>query len=1125
MTTRALAAAGSIFLLLVGCATESKSPGLVAGGPGTELLDEDGDGDGVLASEDCDDQNASVYPGAEEICDGLDNDCDGSVDPETASGVREWSVDGDGDGFGDPDTSVRACEPPSGAVANALDCDDEDPSVHPDAIEVCDGLDNDCDTRIDDDDDDIDASTGSVFFADVDADGFGDPDFPVSACVLPSGFVEDDTDCDDSTDAVNPEAPEICDDLDNDCDGLTDDEDDSVDLATLRTFYIDEDGDGYGVFDQVIEGCSLPSGYSTEASDCDDTDSAINPAAAEICDPADVDEDCDGDADDADSSVDLSTGTTYYADTDTDGYGDSSDAGAAYCDDPSDGTRMYVTDATDCDDGDGAINPAATEVCDPADVDEDCDGVADDADSSVDGSTQTAWYVDGDEDGYGDGTATAACDDPGDATTTYASDDGDCADSDAAINPAASEVCDEQDNDCDGDIDDADADLDTSTATEWFADGDGDGYGETGSAPTVACEAPSSTSDNDGDCDDANGDVNPAATEVCDDSDVDEDCNGTADDADSGVDSSTFTDWYTDGDSDGYGDLGSTASSLCDAPSGTVDDNTDCDDSEASVYPGATEVCDLLDNDCDGDIDDADSSLDTSTTTTWAPDTDVDGYGDDSVTVDACVAPSGYISTLGDCDDGDADINPDATEVCDEVDNDCDTYVDDEDDSLDVSVGGSTYYADADGDGYGDETDAGQGFCDDPGSGYAEDDTDCDDGDDEVNPGATEVCNLVDDDCDTSTSSDGMAWWEPSSGSASDLTSTLAAGTSSAPVAFSSTGDGTAYVCAGTWYANIEIDGDTVELVGVDGSGSVIIDGAGDDSVVDIKNGAVVSATGFTLQNGDGSKGGAVSVDESTLSGSDLAFLDSVADEGGGMYVDDSTVDLSDCEFDGNSADDYGGGLFVEDSGLVTLTACDITDNEASDGGGAYVTSSSTLTIDLADVSSNDASNGLGGGIFCYDGDEVGITDSDFTNNSAYYYGGGVSLDGCELTMDGGSFTSNSAYYSGAIDSYDDISITDVSFTSNTASVDGGAIWIELGRNGTCDIINSTFTSNTAGRYGGGVYVEHDRSSAVTTFTGTTFTGSSPSDIRYYYSVSGLWQTYTTSASSTLTCQGSSGCS
>src|SRR5690554_6926757 len=88
-------------------------------GPGLHV---DADGDGVVASEDCNDHDATVYPGAPGLCDGIDNDCDGVVDNDPVNG-RTFYADADGDGYGDPDDVVIACDPPEGYVYNADDCD------------------------------------------------------------------------------------------------------------------------------------------------------------------------------------------------------------------------------------------------------------------------------------------------------------------------------------------------------------------------------------------------------------------------------------------------------------------------------------------------------------------------------------------------------------------------------------------------------------------------------------------------------------------------------------------------------------------------------------------------------------------------------------------------------------------------------------------------------------------------------------------------------------------------------------------------------------------------------------------------------------------------------------------
>ncbi len=309
--------------------------------------------------------------------------------------------------------------------------------------------------------------------------------------------------------------------------------------AANVTYYADVDGDTYGNAAVSQISCTgAPVGFVANNTDCNDANAAINPGATEVCNG--FDDDCDG-------STDEGVLVTFYADVDVDGFGDASST-VQGCTAP----VGYVSNSTDCNDGNAAINPGAAEVCNG--IDDNCNGLPDE------GLTFLTYYADVDGDTYGNASATgvSSCN-PIAGSSLVA---GDCDDNAPLVNPGATEICNGIDDNCANGID------------EGF-DVDNDGYTSCG-----------------GDCNDNNAAVNPGATEVC--NGLDDDCNLSVDDG------LTFITYYADVDGDTYGDASSSVSTCDGAPVGYILNNTDCNDANAAVNPAATEICNLIDDNCNG---------------------------------------------------------------------------------------------------------------------------------------------------------------------------------------------------------------------------------------------------------------------------------------------------------------------------------------------------------------------------------------------------------------------------------------------------------------------------------------------------------------------------------------------
>ena len=720
--------------LLTGCPTKEDT-----GDTGTELVDTDGDG--------------------------ISDDADNCIDVE-----NEDQADLDGDGSGDV---CDADADGDGSEADAGDCDDADATIHPDADELCDGVDNNCDGTVDEDTA-IDATTT---YADTDADTYGDAAAATTACAAPAGNVDNANDCDDTNGAINPEAEELCDAADNDCDGQTDE----GDATDAPTWYQDLDSDGLGNMNATLVECYVPSGYVADWSDCDDANNTIGATD----DDADGSVDCVDDCDPADpytfpGAAETDSATDCLTDWDEDGYAPL-DQGGSDCDDAdgytfpgaaaSDSTTDCLTDwdedgwgseesgGTDCDDSDAAGNNDDADAdgtstcagdCDDATangandlVDADADTFSDcyvdcdpnDANTfpgAAELDSTTACLTDGDGDGYGaitgetcltldmvdslgdtwngnelwvymDSTLVAMSDGPSysdgtQVTETYC---GDATTWDVVFYDGnwTDEIS------FDISLDGVLLESFTGLSNE-VGDSQGNAFGD-GATILTAAGAPAVVGPESTDCDDSDAAIGPTDEDLDGNIACLDDCDDTA------VALNT-----NDDDGDGY--------TTCDA-------TPDCNDAEATTYPGATETWyDGVDSDCDGLSDyDADGDGEDSDAHSG---TDCDDT--DALLNTADADADGTTSCAGDCDDNDAAFN------LEDADADMVTTCDGDCDDTDTSV----LATDVDLDGY--------LLC-----GPVAEELDCDDDDATTYPGAAynESTTL----CLTDADGDGWAPWLP----------------------------------------------------------------------------------------------------------------------------------------------------------------------------------------------------------------------------------------------------------------------------------------------------------------------------------------------------------------------------
>ncbi len=591
----------------------------------------------------------------------------------------------------------------------------------------------------------------------------------------------------------------------------------------------------------------------------------------------------------------------------------------------------------------------------------------------------------------------------------------DCDDYDASVSPGAVESCNGKDDDCDGVEDNGFA------LNVYYWDIDGDGYGALEAGEWCKAFDPDAVLEG-GDCDDDDPSVYPGAEEVC--NGVDDDCNGAVDD---GLPSE---DYYFDGDGDGWG-TGDPRQQCGDVDPDYTNQAGDCDDSDPDVYPGAVEACNAVDDDCDGETDEAQDL----TYVTLYADGDGDGYGTDTDTIETCLDHvDGYAPASGDCDDTDPSVHPDAVDTCDGVDTDCDGVVDGDPEFV--------FYPDADGDGFGSQTEA-VAACSQPG-GTVETGGDCDDTDASVYPGAVDVAdNGVDDNCDGFVDLTVTAYVTEDGSNPSHDVSIPVFASIQAAIDEASPGDVIA-VGPGTYAEHIDFKGKDVQVLSIEGPEVTVIDGqgeetdAGRDSVVLFVSGETNAARieGFTITGGVGTipsicgyelgvgtryGGGICTRNASPTIEGNILEGNEVWGSGGAMYLDLGTPVVRDNIVRDNVAGYDGAGINLSDAGGEVVGNLIVQNHAGRDGAGLYAFQSSPLIANnvIAFNISEDTEEQV---VLVGDGAGMALYDSypNVTNNIIAYNeardgtGGGVWVAN---VLAGGQFTNNTVVGNTALES------------------------------------------------------------------------------------------------------------